>query len=118
MHFTKSIILKTIPIEENRILLRVFSENGLSSQAVPYERIHKGDLGYMRGKNFELTHSPARRWFHDNQRLHAITTLIDSVESHDLFDLYDHFLENILEEEDWTVVYKALLEKLMRHNAA
>lgn len=108
----EAIVLKCLPIDEQRIVLNLYTEEGYCYVRMPHTPIHAGDLGIMASKNFEVYKSPARRWFHDRERTKAIAQMMHYFHPPEAFFLCYTFLDEEINHTGWKGGFRHILSHL------
>ncbi len=108
----EAIVLKSLPIDEQRIVLTLYTEEGYSYVRMPHAAIHAGDLGIITLRDFEVCKSPARRWFHDRDRTKAITHMMHHFHPPEAFLVCHTFLDKNIDHEGWERAFQDVLSHL------
>jgi hypothetical protein len=103
-----AVVVKKTLLQNDSLYLTLYTEYGLKKVCIPYTSIEIGDIGRLIIRGFDLKSSPLRMWFFDQHRIQAIYELISLLDTPDLFKFLYDFLDNVIHEEDWCVVFEKL----------
>ena len=108
----EAIVLRSLPIDEQRLVLNLYTEEGYCYIRMPHAPIHAGDLGIVTPRNFEVYKSPARKWFHDRARTKAIAHMMHHFHPPEAFLMCHTFLDETINYTGWERTFQTILPYL------